>query len=135
MTVSSTVRTIFFVLIFYGGFLVNKKKINGIKVWTSKAAKRSNVIQNHKSKKYFKLNLKSFLLLWFWTTLLRLAALEVLILIPFIFFIIQKIHHDISWQKKLVLTSHENWQSSTYPVKKSHRQSTHSEKISQMGRV
>ena len=58
MIFSSTVRTIFFVLIFYGGFKGTKKEINEAKVWTSKAAKRSNGNQDHKSKKYFKFNLK-----------------------------------------------------------------------------
>ena len=56
----------------------------------------------------FKLNSKSFFLLWFWMTLLRLAALEVQTLIPFIFFLFPKNPPLDFRTKKLVLTTHEN---------------------------
>ena len=47
----------------------------------------------------FKLNLKTFLLLWYWISLLGLAALEVQTSLPFIFFMIPKIHHEIFWNR------------------------------------
>ena len=47
----------------------------------------------------FKLNLESFLVLWFWISLLRLAALKVQTFIQFIFFCSLKIHHKKLGQK------------------------------------
>ena len=54
----------------YGGYKLAKKKIIEAKVWASTEVKQSNVIQTHKSKKYFKFNfilISDSLAIFYWT--------------------------------------------------------------------
>ena len=55
MTFLSTVRTIFFVLIFYGGFFVNKKRFSKLNFDDPRQLNEAMVFKNTKAKKVLNL--------------------------------------------------------------------------------